>query len=166
MPTVAEQLNGAREALGLTIYQVAETTKIKTDHVRALDKGDYDAFAAPVYIRGFVRSYATLLKLDVPQVMRDLDQELAKTDKFSEPPSLGPQSHGALDFLMFQFSKVNWRLVLLLIALVTVIGGGVWGYRAWATYKSKDPLSDLGNGKYQPATNSGQTLPLPKPAKK
>ena len=36
MPTVAEQLRTAREAQGLTVYQVAEITKIRTDHIRAL----------------------------------------------------------------------------------------------------------------------------------
>src|SRR5512140_1012170 len=102
MPTVAEQLRQAREAQNLTVYQVAEITKIKTDHVRALDDGNYDPFSAPVYIRGFVRTYAKVLKLDVPQIMAVLDQELAGTDKFREPPSLSGGSHGFLDSLMFQ----------------------------------------------------------------
>ena len=66
MPTVAEQLRAAREAQGLTVYQVADATKIKTDHVRALDEGNFDVFSAPVFIRGFVRTYATLLHLEVP----------------------------------------------------------------------------------------------------
>jgi len=78
MPTVAEQLHGAREAKNLTVYQIAETTKIKTDHIRALEEGNYNVFSAPVYIRGFVRTYASLLKLDVAQVMATLDQELAR----------------------------------------------------------------------------------------
>ena len=65
MPTVAEQLRQAREEQKLNIYQVAEITKIKTDHIRALESGSYDSFSAPVYIRGFVRSYAKVLKLDL-----------------------------------------------------------------------------------------------------
>ena len=73
MPTVAEQLRTSREAQGLTVYQVAEVTKIRTDHVRALEEGKFEAFAAPVYVRGFVRTYATLLKLDVPGMMSQLE---------------------------------------------------------------------------------------------
>ena len=69
MPTVAEQLRAGREARKLTIPQVAEATKIRTDHIRALEEGNFNVFSAPVYIRGFVRNYATQLKLDVPQVM-------------------------------------------------------------------------------------------------
>ena len=65
MATVAQHLRVAREAQKLSITQIAEVTKIRTDHIRALEDGNYDIFAAPVYIRGFVRTYATFLKLDV-----------------------------------------------------------------------------------------------------
>ncbi|MGH7954054.1 MAG: helix-turn-helix domain-containing protein, partial [Limisphaerales bacterium] len=50
MPTVAEQLRAAREVQKLTIHQVAEKTKIRTDHVRALEDGNFSVFSAPVYI--------------------------------------------------------------------------------------------------------------------
>ena len=109
MSTVAEQLRQAREARNLTMQQVAGITKVRTDHLRALEQGNFDVFSAPVYIRGFVRSYATLLKLDVPQVMAALDTELGRTAKFAEPPPLAEHPRGAVDFLMLQLSKVDWR---------------------------------------------------------
>jgi cytoskeletal protein RodZ len=61
MPTVAEQLRAAREAKKLTVQQVADATKIRTDHIRALEEGNFSAFSAPIYIRGSVKNYATLL---------------------------------------------------------------------------------------------------------
>jgi cytoskeletal protein RodZ len=160
MSTVAEQLRSAREEQKLNIYQVAEITKIKTDHIRALEAGQYDAFSAPVYIRGFVRTYAKALKLDVGQVTAALDAELARTDKFSEPPPLTNQPRGALDFLMLQLSKLNWRVfgtalgvgVVLLILFFSLRGCG--GRRS-------DPLRKLGPGIYQPTNASGEILPLP-----
>src|SRR5438552_16144154 len=110
MATVAEQLRRAREEQNLNVYQVAEITKIKTDHIRALESGAYDSFSAPVYIRGFVRTYAKALKLDVAKVAADLDGELNQTEKFSEPPPLTKKKGRALDFLMLQLSKLNWRI--------------------------------------------------------
>ena len=59
MASVAEQLRAAREAKNLTVSQVAETTKIRGDHIRALEEGNYNVFVAPVYSRGFIRTYAT-----------------------------------------------------------------------------------------------------------
>src|SRR5207249_4717492 len=91
MPTVAEQLRQAREAQKMTVHQIAEITKIRTDHIRALEEGSYDVFSAPVYIRGFVRTYAAIVKLDVPQIMAALDAELGQNKKFREPlPISGP----------------------------------------------------------------------------
>lgn len=62
MPTVAEQLRAAREARKVTITQMAEVTKIRTDHLRALEEGNFNAFSAPIYIKGSVKNYATQLK--------------------------------------------------------------------------------------------------------
>ena len=69
MATVGEYLRAGRAARQLTLHQVGETTKIRTDYLEALESGDYNRFVAPVYIRGFVRAYATMLRLDLPQVM-------------------------------------------------------------------------------------------------
>lgn len=165
MPTVAEQLRTAREARKLTIHEVADTTKIRTDHLRALESGDYNIFMAPVYIRGFVRTYATLLKLEVPQVMAALEAELRQTEKFSEPPPLSSQPRGVVDFATLQLSKVNWQkgiIVLAGMALILIVLLVVW---AWQKHRTRDPLSDLPPAVYQtPPQQSGEKLPLPAPA--
>ena len=162
MATVAELLRAAREERKLSVYQVAEATKIKTDHIRALDEGNYNAFAAPVYIRGFVRTYATLLKLDVAKTIEALDTELAQTKKFKEPPSLSQSEQGWIDFLMLQLSRLNWRIFVPIIALAAVAGLVYIGMRTWRSHQAKNPPVPLGAGLYQAPTNSVRiTLPLP-----
>jgi cytoskeleton protein RodZ len=165
MPTVAEQLRAAREAQGLTVYQVADTTKIKTDHVRALDEGNFDAFSAPVFIRGFVRTYATMLRLDVAAVMADLDRELSGTEKFAEPPPLTNEQKGALDWITLQLSRINWRIALPLLVIGLGVLALVLGYRTWKTVQSRDHTVDLPPGVHQRTNHyQGQTLPVPAPA--
>jgi cytoskeletal protein RodZ len=164
MPTVAEQLRTAREARKLTVHEVADTTKIRTDHIRALESGDYDMFTATVYIRGFVRTYSTLLKLDVPQIMAVLDAELDQTEKFSEPPPLSSEPRGVLDFVMLQLSRVNWQKGLIGIIGAVLLLIVLLAFWAWRAHRSADPLSDLPPAMYQTAPQqSGETLPLPKP---
>jgi len=164
MPTVAEQLRAAREARGLTVYQVADATKIKTDHVRALDEGNFDAFSAPVFIRGFVRTYATLLHLDVAGVMADLDDELSGTEKFAEPPPLTNESKGALDWITLQLSRINWQIALPLLVVLIGVLVAVLAYRAWRTAQTQDPLKDLPPGVHQSgSSSSGNMLPVPTP---
>src|SRR6516164_5915087 len=127
MSTVAEQLHQAREARHLTVEQVAEITKIRGDHLRALEEGNFDVFSAPVYIRGFVRTYSTLLKLDVPSVMAALDGELGQTKKFAEPPPLSHHPGGAVDFVMLQLSKIDWQKGVLALGLVVVVLATLFG---------------------------------------
>jgi cytoskeletal protein RodZ len=150
MPTVAEQLRQAREQRGWTIHQLADATKIRTDHIRALEEGNYNVFAAPVYIQGFVRTCSTLLKLDVPKVMADLDGELGATKKFREHPRLTSDSRGIVDKIMLQFSKINWRVALPFVIAVIVLGGGSLAYRMIKLRQTQDPLKNLGPGIYQP----------------
>ena len=166
MSTVAEQLRQAREAQNLTVYQVAEVTKIRTDHIRALDDGNYDVFSAPVYIRGFVRTYATMLKLDVPKMMEMLQGELSKTEKHHDHPPLTKQKKSLVDILMFQLSRVNWRITLPLgVALVLFLSIFVI-WRAWSNHKAKDPLADVAPAIYQSQKrSSGDVLPVPAPRK-
>jgi len=164
MASVAEQLRAAREAKNLTVSQVAETTKIRGDHIRALEEGNYNVFVAPVYIRGFIRTYATLLKLDVPKLMADLDGELNRTEKFSEPPALSGPPRGVLDFLMLQLSKVDWRKGAALLAVVLLAGLVVFGVWVFKHFQARDPLAKVPPAVYKPApTNRGDTLPLPSP---
>jgi len=163
MVTVSEQLRRAREAQQLDIYQVAEITKIKTDHIRALESGNFDIFSAPVYIRGFIRTYASMLKLDVPQLLSDLDAELGQSDKFREPPPLTKRPRGILDYLTLWFSRMNWRIATALIVLLIFLVVAVAAIKS-RTHKSEDPLKDLGPGLYHPPKgSSGETLPLPPP---
>ena len=165
MPTVAEQLRQARETQGLDVHQVAEITKIRTDHIRALEEGDYDQFVAPVYIRGFVRNYAKVLKLDEGQLAADLEQELNRTEKFREPPPLTSGPRTPLDFVMLKVSRLNWRVTLALLVLIVVVVLALIGFRDRGGKdrgRKEDPTKKVGPGMYQtkPEQN-GEMLPIP-----
>jgi cytoskeletal protein RodZ len=160
MPTVAEQLRAGREAKQLTIQQVADVTKIRTDHVRALEEGDFSVFSAPIYIRGSVKNYATFLKLDLSPVLATLDAELKGTQKFSEPPPLTEQGKSIVDTLTLVLAKLNWKMgVVGVVALagIIIISVIVFSVRH---HKRNDPLAHLKPAVYQPAS-AGDVLPLP-----
>jgi len=161
MSTVAEQLRRAREARNLTVQGVAEITKIRGDHIRALEEGNFDIFSAPVYIRGFVRTYSTLLKLNVAEVMAELDLELGQTHKFSEPPPLTNNRGSLLDKLMLQLSKVDWQKAAIVLAVLVVLAAIAVAV-VWARKPAKtESAPRVKPGLYQPKKGSGDTLPLP-----
>lgn len=161
MPTVAEQLRAARESHGLTIHQVADATKMRGDHVEALEHGNYSVFPAPVYIRGSVRTYANLLKLDHAPLLAALEHELSGREEAHSAGSIVPQPHGWLDELMLVLSKVNWRITLPAVASIILIVLGLAAYGSWQDRRARDPLRDLGPGRHQTSNTPGDTLPLP-----
>jgi cytoskeleton protein RodZ len=57
-------LAAQREAMGWTVEQVAEQLKLAVRQVKALEVGDYAALPGPAVVRGFIRAYAKILKLD------------------------------------------------------------------------------------------------------
>ncbi|HTD68707.1 MAG TPA: helix-turn-helix domain-containing protein [Candidatus Limnocylindria bacterium] len=161
MPTVAEQLRQGREAMKLDVHQVAESTKLKTDQIRALDKGDYDYFSATVYLRGSVRTYANLLKLDAAKLTAQLDEELATTKKFADEAIVPSRKKGGVDSIMLLLSRLNWGIAGTVIALALIALVAQASYRAFKNRKASDPLKNLGSGMYQPAETGGEILPLP-----
>ena len=164
MPTVSEQLRRAREQQRLDIYQVAEITKIKTDHVRALESGNFEIFSAPVYIRGFVRTYGSMLKLDIPQLLADLENELGRSDRFRDPPPLTKSPRGPVDFVMLQLSRLNWKIAVAVIGVILLVLIAVLLIRDRTSVRT-DPLKNLEPGIYRPSPGQGgETLPLPAPA--
>lgn len=164
MASVGQQLSEAREKQGLSIPDIAERTKMRGDHVRALEEGNYDVFAAPVYVRGFVRSYAAILRLNVPTVLSDLEAELDRSQHLRESTQFTKPAPTVVDAVMLQLSKVKWGITLVVVGSALLLYLSILGYRSWRVHQSTDPLARLGPGLYQPAdTNTGEILPLKPP---
>ena len=162
MASVAEQLSRAREARNLSIADVVEMTGLKTDQVQALESSDWSAFAAPVYMRGFVKSYAGVLKLNAEELLAELDAELgqAQSEKAGVPNDV-PLRSGFIDGIMLYFSHVKWRAVIPVLLLVVLAVGGYFGVDYYRNYKSADPLKGLGTGlNSEPIVTQADRLPL------
>jgi len=54
----------AREAQNLSAADVARRLKLSLWQIEALESGRYDQLPGPIFVRGFIRNYARLLKLD------------------------------------------------------------------------------------------------------
>src|SRR4030095_9102069 len=111
-------------------------------------------------VRGLVRSYGRLLKLDTSQLSRQLDNELVQIPKFRELPSLTGQPKGFVDVLLLQLTKLNWRIVAAVGILALVILLVVSGFRHMTRTPRSEPTYQLGPGLYQPKQDTGDVLPL------
>jgi len=71
-----KRLLQGRLQLGLTQEQVAKELYITLVKIKALEADDFGRLNADTFIRGYIRSYANLLKLDVVEILAAYDQLL------------------------------------------------------------------------------------------
>lgn len=80
--TVGQQFRQARQTRSLTLEQVAQATRIRPHYLEALEDDDFSALPSVVQGRGFIRAYASFLKLDGEAMLAILDG--------NEPPTSTP----------------------------------------------------------------------------
>jgi transcriptional regulator with XRE-family HTH domain len=71
MPALGDRFKAAREARGLSLSDVAEQIRIRSVYLEAIESDNWRAIGAPVYIRGFLRTYARFLGLDGEQIVAE-----------------------------------------------------------------------------------------------
>jgi hypothetical protein len=69
MTPLGETLQRARQTKGITIEDAERVTRIPKKYLEALEVENYSILPAPVYARGFLRSYAAYLGLDAQDLL-------------------------------------------------------------------------------------------------
>ena len=70
MSELGARLVRARESRGLTLEDAERDTRISRRYLQALEAEQFDAIPAPVYARGFLRSYSQYLGLEPQQMLQ------------------------------------------------------------------------------------------------
>lgn len=70
-PIGPAELRQIREHRGLRLEEVSEKSKISLSNLRFLEEGKYAYLPAPVYVKGFLRTYARILRIDADKLVSD-----------------------------------------------------------------------------------------------
>lgn len=71
-----EKLRLARETYGLSVDDVSVRLKLSPEKINAMERGDVADIATPVFVAGYIRTYARLLDLSEADVLADFDELL------------------------------------------------------------------------------------------
>lgn len=71
MQTIGERFEEARKKKGISIREAAEATKIRGDYLQKFESNQFDIGLTEIYTRGFLRNYATFLKLPADRLLND-----------------------------------------------------------------------------------------------
>ncbi len=105
------RLRDARLAAGLTQEDVAGRLKMPARVVRALEADDWSPLGAPVFVRGQLRSYARLLKVDIEPALR------ASPIQPVAPPELVSHAHTSRFRVMAEHLTRRAVYVVLTVAI-------------------------------------------------
>ncbi len=138
MKNLGSKLKAAREAMQLSLKDVADATRLKATVLEKMENGSFDFKLQDIYKRGFLRIYAAFLKLNVDDVMREYNTAMAmmpeeprkkipafvqaeepvQATTFDEPSSEEQESD--ID-ITSKYIKLGGAFVLAILAIIVVV---------------------------------------------
>lgn len=114
MAELGNTLSRARRARGITIEDAERDTHVSRRYLQALETEDFSIFPAPVYARGFLRTYSRYLGLNPEELVRvfpngDLTVDVTPLPTVARPPA--------------QVINVNW--VVAGLVTIFLVGAGL-----------------------------------------
>jgi len=118
-------LRDAREAQGMSVYDVAERIKFAPRQIEALEANDFANLPKATFLRGFVRSYARVLQLDEAALIAALPAEVVPQAAVGEKTLVNVAFPGKLALQRINLMWLAGALgVVLLLVLFLWAGGG------------------------------------------
>jgi cytoskeleton protein RodZ len=123
------KLRQARERRGISLRQIAASTKISPAALEALERNDISKLPGGIFSRAFVRSYAIEVGLDPDEIVGEF------LERFNQEPAPTAEAvAAAIPEEEREFQERQRKAARLAIAAVVVvlllIGGSVFAYRA------------------------------------
>ena len=133
--SVGKYLQQERERKGLSLEAVSRATRISPRNLEAIESDDFISLPAPIFIRGFLKTYASFIGLESYKVIALYETQTGiiglATPKGSQPEK-----------------RVSRRIWLLAIPLLIVlIGGGIY----WFVFFQQAPPSPVVTSSPPPA---------------
>ncbi len=83
---LGQRLSEARQAQNMAAADVARHLKLSVWQVEALEAGRYQQLPGAIFVRGFIRNYARLVKLDAEELLRTAGDSLPQQAARPETP--------------------------------------------------------------------------------
>jgi hypothetical protein len=114
MAELGNTLSRARRARGITLEDAERDTHVSRRYLQALETEDFAVFPAPVYARGFLRTYSRYLGLNPEELIRVFPNGNLTVDITPLPTVVRPTS---------QLINVNW--VVAGLVTLFLLGAGL-----------------------------------------
>jgi len=159
--SLGEQLKQAREQRGVGLDEVAQSTKIGTRFLRALEADRYDQLPGGIFNKGFIRAYARAVGLDE-------EKAIAEYIAATEPTPVKTESSGPLPPRIVETREeaqspdsgdLPWG-VFAIVLILAALGLAGWGfYSRESRQASKLPTPPVSESAPSVSTGSASSSP-------
>lgn len=124
MKLTGQILKEARERAGVSLNEVSFGTKISLKVLQSIEDGDHDRLPPKAFLRGFVRSYAEYLRLDVQSIMNQFQEEMGSTKPLDAsipnqtPPPSGTSFDKDVNQPQRRFPVAKAVIIVLILVLI------------------------------------------------
>jgi cytoskeleton protein RodZ len=131
-------LSSARDEWDLSVEEVAQYLNLSTDTIKALEQDAYEQLPGSTFIKGYIRSYAKLLKLDQEEIIACVNLE---PDQMSEIPAtrVSLKRKGQTPARPRKSGNLFFRILL----IVGVLAGLGWFALKQLPNLDKDRISEI-----------------------
>src|ERR1700682_499561 len=136
LATFGEELRREREIRGISLKEIADTTKISKRFLEAIERNDHKTLPSPVFTRGFVREYSRYLGLNAEEIVNRYNYAAAGDDRIEKSAHLDrlvPDRSVESDRkpahsrgLPSPFARVERGIYVLLFLVAALIGAIYW----------------------------------------
>jgi len=140
---IGEVIRTARENAGYTLEHVSRETRVHLSHLRAIEDMTPGLLGAPVYAKGYIRSYARYLGLNEQDTLDRFLRECAAILKDPEKPEIAPPATSKARKLPLAVPVLGLLVVGLAVAGAVVV---------FATGDKPAPAGTVSTGSGAPAT--------------
>lgn len=151
----AARMRAAREAAGMTLKDIAETTRVPLRHLAALEEGNFSALPGTTYVSGFARAYARAVGIDEAELVQQLREEIGEAGGLGHSPY---EFEEAVNPARIPPRWLAWTAAL--IALALAAGYGIWRMQL-TTAPTDEQIAAEDNSANIPANNAAAAAPAP-----
>ena len=117
MAEFGNTFKSTREAMGVTLDQVAARTKIGTRFLEAIEKEELQRLPGGIFNRGFVKAYAECLEMDVNEALSHFD----RLTNYRQPAAVIEPHFQMSTSAPRQANRTLWPLMIGLLILVIIV---------------------------------------------
>jgi cytoskeletal protein RodZ len=167
MPGLGDEFRANREARHLSLSDVSEQIHIRSVYLQSIEEEEWSAIAAPVYVRGFVRTYARFLGMDPEFAVERVNAAMGSqtASRAPEPSAEKPMRSRARAKTAKSKSPSPWLWLAGIVAIALVAYVGFRAYDYYQQSGAEDASSAVAVASPE-ASPSASPSPAPSPSPK